>query len=321
MIVLDPAAPTALEHELLTRLVGELGAAGIEVIRVPMLPGSDPATAVATQGSELGAVAAYAAREDASDTASGSKTLRLWLADRVTGSVLAEVGRDADGSSLASSLAVQGFELLQAREAEWVWQRTAAPAPAPPSAPAPAAPAPIGSEVAAAMHAGLLLDAPSGGAALTPMIRLGFEPAFARGLGRADVGIRLSLAGFGAPTVIEAPDRRIDVVQSFAIFEAVVTLDAGGWLHPFASAGAGAYQVDVNGIGGGALVGRSEKTMSAIAAGGFGLEALPWRHWAIVLDAQGLFALEPTAVEASGTRAATFGRALLVFSLGLGVTW
>lgn len=324
MIVLEPAAPTPLEHELLTRLIGELGAAGIEVLRVPLPPGSDPAAEVATRGSELSVVAAYATREDPADPGSGVKTLRLWLADRVTGTVLAEDGQDDETSSLASSLAVQGFELLRAREAEWGWRRTSPPPPPPPPPPAPPVvppPSPVEAELTAAMHVGLLLDAPTGGSALTPMARVSYEPAFTRGLGAFDVGVRLSVAGFGTPTVVEAPDRRVDVVQSFALLDGVVTLDGGGWLHPFASGGAGAYHVDVNGVGSGPIVGRSEKTMSPIAAAGFGLEVQPWRHWVGVLEAQGLFALHPTAVEASGTRAATFGRALLVFSFGLGVTW
>src|SRR5262245_12307848 len=63
VIVLEPVAPTPLEHELLTRLTGELGAAGIEVLRLPLPAGSDPASLVATEGSELDAVAAYATRE------------------------------------------------------------------------------------------------------------------------------------------------------------------------------------------------------------------------------------------------------------------
>jgi hypothetical protein len=151
--------------------------------------------------------------------------------------------------------------------------------------------------------------------------RISYEPAVARRLGVVDLGVRLSLAGLGAPTVVEAPERRVDVVQSFGLLEGVVTLDGGGWLHPFASGGAGMYHVEVDGVGSGEIVGRSEDTMSPIGSAGVGLELQPWRHWIGLFEAQGLFALHPTAVEASGTRAATFGRALLVFSFGVGVTW
>jgi hypothetical protein len=321
VIVLEPTAPTALEHELLTRLVGELGAAGIEVLRVPLPAGSDPEAAVATRGRELSAVAAFATREDAGEPGSHVKRLRLWLADRVTGTVLAEHGQDDDASALASSLAVQGFELLQAREAEWGWRRSTPPPSPTPTSPPPALPPPaIKAELTAAMHLGLLLDAPTGGSALTPMARVGYEPAITRGLGVLDLGVRLSVAGLGAPTLVEATERRVEVVQSFALLEGVVALDEG-WLRPFASGGVGAYRVDVNGIGSGELVGRSEQTLSPIGAAGVGLEVQPWQHWIGQLEAQGLFALHPTAVDAGDTRAATFGRVLLVFSLGFGVSW
>lgn len=321
VVVLEPSTPTPLEHELLTRLTGELGAAGIEVLRVPLPAGSDPAAAVATLGADLSAVAAYAAREEPAEPGSGMKTLRLWLADRVTGAVLAEDGQADDASSLASSLAVQGFELLRAREAEWGWRRPAPPPPPPPPPLPPAPLPPVEAELAAAVHVGLLLDAPTGGSALTPMARLSYEPAITRGLGAVDAGVRLSVAGFGAPTIVESSERRVDVVQSFALLEATVTLDGGGWLHPFASGGGGAYHVGVNGVGSGEIVGRSDDTLSPIGAAGAGLEMQPWGRWIGQLELQGLFALHPTAVEASGTRAATFGRVLLVFSLGLGVTW
>ncbi|HKO91754.1 MAG TPA: hypothetical protein VJU61_11400, partial [Polyangiaceae bacterium] len=87
VVVLEPAAATPLERELLTRLTGELGAAGIEVLRVPLAADSDPAGAAATQSRALAAVA-YATRETPAEPGSDVKTLRLWLADNVTGTVL-----------------------------------------------------------------------------------------------------------------------------------------------------------------------------------------------------------------------------------------
>jgi len=131
----------------------------------------------------------------------------------------------------------------------------------------------------------------------------------------------MSLAGFGAPTVVEASGERVEVMQSFALLEATVVYDAGPWFQPFASGGAGAYHVDVSGVDNGERLGRGEDTLSPIAALGIGLEVQPGRHWIGQLEAQWLFALHPTAVDASGARAGTFGQALLVLSCGLGVTW
>jgi hypothetical protein len=325
--VLEPTTPTALERELLTRLTGELGAAGLEVIRRPLSLGSDAATAVISEGSELAPIAAFATKETprADEPAQSGSSLRLWLSDRVTGTVLVEDGKEVDGSSVASSLAVQGFELLQARVAIWRWRRTDAPTPAAP-APAPKPPPPVlpapraSDELSAAMHVGLLYDAASGGTAFTPMIRLVYTPALTRSatIG-VDLGARLSVAGFGEATVLAARGRQIDVVQSFALVESVVSLNSEGWLRPFGSAGAGAYRVDVDGVGSAGAVGRSVDTLSAIAAAGVGLAAYPLRHWILHVEAQGLFAFQPTAVQVGSTRAATLGLPLFVFSIGCGM--
>jgi hypothetical protein len=324
VLILEPAAPTSLEYELLTRLSGELGAAGLDVIRLPLAPDSDPARAVATQGSELGPVAAFATKEDAAEAGSSNagSRLRLWLSDRVTGTLLVEEGRELEGSLVASSLAVQGFELLQARVADWQWRRSAPPVPdrAPPPTVAPQAPPPPDAELTLMLYAGLLYDAPSGGAALTPMARVAYAPGRARGIADAvDLHARLSLAGFGAPTVLDASARQVDVMQSFALLEGVVTLHPGGWLRPYASAGGGAYRVEVDGVSAGVVVGRSEDTLSPLGGAGLGLVAQPFSHWVAQVEAQGLFAVRPTAIDIGATRAATLGRPLLIFSIGVGV--
>jgi hypothetical protein len=322
VLVLEPAAPTSLEYELLTRLSGELGAAGMEVIRMPLAPGSDPASAVVTQGIELGPVAAFATKEDPAQdgSANARSTLRLWLSDRVTGTLLVEDGQEREGSLVASSLAVQGFELLQARVADWQWRRSAPPLPEPPPPVAPPPPPPRDAELTVVLYAGLLYDAPSGGAALTPMARVAYAPGLARGVADAvDLHARLSVAGFGAATVLDASERQVDVVQSFALLEGVVTLDSGGWLRPYASAGAGAYRVEVSGISAGAVVGRAEDTLSPLGGAGLGLLAQPFSHWVAQVEAQGLFAISPTAIDIGATRAATLGRPLLILSIGVGV--
>lgn len=325
--MLEPMTPTALEQELLTRLTGELGAAGLDVIRLPFSRTSDAAHAVSSEGSDFAPVAAFATQEirGAGNASGPASTLRLWFCDRVTGTVLVEEGKEARGSSLASSLAVQGFELLQASRAVWRWRppTSAPPAPAEPVAAPRLPPARAVSyrrELTATLHVGLLYDAPSGETALTPLARLAYAPELTRGLvPRVDLAARLSVAGFGATTVLVAEGRQVDVIQSFALLESVVSFDSGGWLRPYGSAGAGAYQVNVNGVDGAGSVGRSERTLSPLAAAGVGLAAFLGHPWVVHVEAQGLFALQPTAVQIGLTRAATLGRPLLVFDVGFGV--
>jgi hypothetical protein len=324
VLLLEPIAPTPLERELLTRLKGELGAAGIDVIPAPLEAGRDPSLAVASDGRELDVEAAFAAKE-MKDSDPGSKaqpTLRLWLSDRVTGELFVEDGRELDGSLLASALAVQGFELLSARVDDWRWRSTA-PAPAPPPPPpAVPEPPPPPTELGVGLQVGLLYDPPSGEAALTPMARITYMPGPLHSVSATlDLGVRLSVAGFGSDLVLEAADRHVDVTQSFALLEGIVAVDSRSWLSPYAAAGFGAYRVGVEGVGGTPSLGRSENTLSALGGAGGGLSLRPLQHWLGLVEAQALFALQPTAVEVGSTRAATLGRPLLVFTLGIGAVF
>lgn len=325
VLVLTPVAPTALERELMTRLNGELGAAGFEVLSLPLI-GSDAERAVVSQGSELRPVAAFAMadRVPAGASPGAGSTLRLWLSDRVAGKLLLEEGQALDGSPAARLLAVRGVELLEARVADRRLPPQTAPPPLapPPRAARPKTAARGPSELMTTLDLGVLFDAPSGGAALSPMFRLSYtaRTSEASGGGVA-LGARLNVAALGAPTVLRALERRIDVVQRFALLDAIIVLNPDGVLRPFAALGAGVYGVHVQGVGPAPAIGRSEGTSSPVAAAGIGVAAHPLQHLVGRIEAQGLLAFPPTAVELEAIRVATFGRPLLVFSIGLGIVF
>jgi hypothetical protein len=154
------------------------------------------------------------------------------------------------------------------------------------------------------------------------MVRVTYMPGpFHEVAGAADLGVRLSVAGFGTVLVLDATDRHVDITQSFALIEGVVALDSRSRLSPFAAAGFGAYRVGVEGVGGTPSLGRSENTLSALGGVGGGLSLRPLQHWLALVEAQALFALQPTAVEIGPTRAATLGRPLLVFTVGIGAVF
>ncbi len=319
MVVLQPATPTAREGELLTRLKGELGAAGFEVRSLSLALGADPEHAVAVQGNELDPVATFAVAELEADPEAprdaGSR-LQLWLSDRIQGVTLRQFGRDrGDASQAANLLAVQGVELLQARVADWRWQPE--PQPPPRDEPAPA-PVQARAQVTATVDLGVFLEAASGGATLTPLARISYSDEL-EGLD-VELGARLSVAGLGTPTVLRAPLREVEVGQNFALLEGVLAFSPGGWLRPYASLGAGAYRVTVEGVGHQQAIGRSRATWSAAGAVGVGLSAHPFRPLVCKLEAQGLFALRPTTVQIDGADVASFGRPLLVFSFGVGAS-
>jgi hypothetical protein len=324
VLVLDPATPTPLERELSSRLKGELGAAGFDIVSLPLTAGADPERAVAIDGSELEAVAAFATASLSVDGAPPhlASNLRLWLYDRVVGVLMSRDGQGLEGSAAASLLAVQGVELLQARVTDWRWRQPARPEPVP-APPSPASP-PLRAhaELTSALNVAVLWDSASGGVAPSPLLRLSYIAGAPRdGGAHVDFGARVSVAALGAATVLGTPARHVDVTQSFALLEGVVVVDPGSWLRPFGALGAGAYRVSVEGVTNGPAVGRSEDTGSPIAGLGVGLDVRPFGPVMAVLEAQGLFALRGTAVENDTARIATFGRPLLVFSAGLGVAW
>lgn len=321
VVVLQPVTPTAREGELLTRLKGELGAAGFEVHGLSLSPGADPEHAVTVQGHELDPVATFAVAELVADSETprdaGSR-LQLWLSDRIQGVTLRQVGPDrGDVSQAANLLAVQGVELLQARVADWRWQ----PEPQPPLREAPAPGLVIQgppAQVTATVDLGVLLEAASGGAALTPLARISYSDEL-QGWD-VELGARLSVAGLGTPTVLQAWLREVEVGQDFALLEGLLAFNPGGWLRPYASLGAGAYRVSVEGVGHEQAIGRSHATWSAAGTVGAGISAHPFRPLLCKLEAQGLFALRPTTVQIDSADVTSFGRPLLVFSFGVGAS-
>jgi hypothetical protein len=324
VLVLSPAASTPLERELSSRLKGELAAAGFDTVSLPLAPGADPESAVAVDGQELEAAAAFAVGSISVEGAAPQRgaQLRLWLYDRVAKVLVSRIGPELEGSAAPSLLAVQGVELLQARVADGRWRSPTVPETPPPPPPAPASvPVRTHAEFIATLNVGLLWDTGSGGVAPSPLLRLAYVTGAPQDGVHVDFGARISVAALGAASVLGPPERHVDVVQSFALLEGVAVLDPGGWLRPFGALGAGAYHVSVEGVTEGPAVGRSEDTWSPMAGLGIGLDARPLGPLVALLEAQGLLALHGTAVDYGAARVATFGRPLLVFSAGLGVAW
>ncbi len=321
VVVLQPRAPNERERELLTRLKGELGAAGFEVFGLSVAPGGDPRQAVLVDGSELNPAAAFAIAERGAEAEPGaaSPRLQLWLSDRIKGGRIREVGDERnDVSQTAQLLAVQGIELLQARVADWRWQ----PEPGPLSRePPPPAPVESGGQFTTTVQLAGLLERSGYGPALAPLVRVSYVREVDLGLS-LDVGLgaRVSAAGLGGPLVLQASLGEVDVGQSFALLEGVVALDPNGWLWPFASLGGGAYRVTVEGIGGEQAIGRVDTTWSAAGALGAGLALSPFGHLVCEVEAQGLFALQPTTVRVDAAEVASFGSPLFVLSIGLGLS-
>jgi hypothetical protein len=137
-----------------------------------------------------------------------------------------------------------------------------------------------------------------------------------------ELGIRLSAAGFGKATVIQAPGLHIDVMQSLLLGEVIGVSSADAPVRAFASLGGGAYRVEVEGVGAEQAVGRLQDTWSGIVTAGAGISLHALSPWYLELEGQGLFAMSTTSVrmDSTSTTLATFGRPLFLFSLGIGVS-
>jgi hypothetical protein len=328
VLVLEPAEPNPREHELSTRLKGELGAAGFEVMSQSLPGDGDLRVAVVVQGSELGPVAAFAIASTANETEPGEQPafgLQLWLSDRIEGAIILQAAEDGRGGAKAVSLlAVQGVELLQARVAASKLQTAAHPPEVdmtPPAAPPSEPDRRVRFRLAAGI--GVFLEGSSGGTAPSPVLRMSSSwPLPVTEQHAVELGVRLTAAGFGKATVIQAPSLHIDVMQSLVLGEVVGASSADAPVRAFASLGGGAYRVEVEGVGAEQAVGRLQDAWSGILSAGAGISIHALSPWYLELESQGLFAMPATSVRMDSTSAtlATFGRPLFLFSLGIGVS-
>lgn len=326
VLVLEPAQPNPRERELSTRLKGELGAAGFEVMSQPLPVDGDLRVAVAVQGSELDPVAAFAIASTANETDPGEQPafgLQLWLSDRVEGAIILQAAEDGRGGAKAVSLlAVQGVELLQARVAASKLQTELRPPeldapPPPPSQPERSVRFRLGAGI------GVFLEGSSGGTAPSPVLRMSSSwPILVTEQHAIELGIRLSAAGLGKATVIQAPSLQIDVMQSLVLGEVIGATSADAPVRAFASLGGGAYRVEVEGVVAEQAVGRLQNTWSGTATAGAGVSLHALSPWYLELEGQSLFAMSTTSVRmnSASTTLATFGRPLFLFSLAIGVS-
>jgi len=323
VLVLEPAEPNPRERELSTRLKGELGAAGFEVLIQSLPTEGDLRVAVVVQGSELAPVAAFAIASSATEIEPGQEYmvgLQLWLSDRIEGAIILQAAEDGRGGPKAVSLlAVQGVELLQARVAASKLKTEIRPPQldAPPPEPEPDR----GARIRFGAGIGVFLEAGTGGTAPSPLLRLGSSWPVQFGAHQSvELGVRLSAAGFGKATVIVAPELHVDVMQSFAVAELVGASSAEAPFRGSLSLGGGAYRVEVEGVGAAEAVGRLEDTWSPVAVAGAGLSLHALSPWYVELEGQGLFAVRPTSVQIAEESVATFGRPLFLVSLAIGVS-
>jgi hypothetical protein len=294
--------PSALEQRTLTRLRGELSAAGFEVTDMPRR-GADAREAAEEEPPVSGVFATIAIVPRTPDAAD------IWVADRITGKTVIRRVQGGAGprGDVAAILAVRAVELLQASLLEAIEPpRRDEPTP-PPAMPAAVSewmskrPVP---EPSFSLDAGAgVLAGPGGvGPALLPILGFSYRAT-------TQLWLRLRAGGPAFAADLEVP------VGTIAVHQELVSLDlvyrppfASGAVRPFFLAGAGAYHLDVSGTAEAPYHGRTGGLFAAHADLGAGAAVPLGSRVSIVAGARALLVAPKLVVRAAGEQVGSVGR-------------
>jgi hypothetical protein len=300
VVLVRPAAASALVDEMLGRTRAELDAAGFDARIVEGTPGAAPRAAI--EGADARAIAAIAIVDP-----EGEATVEIWVDDRLSGkmSIRPLVTTGTDQHKAASVLAIQAVELLRASLVEIT--RTPPPEPAAALAFArrglPTAPAGRAGDEAPAQRVELSLAA-------GPSAFVGFDP----GLVAIAPTFALALtapSGLGGRARFTGPGwGEIGVAGGDVSFTPWM-LTAGGLFAP-RSSGRGLLDPPATGRSGSSLA------AAFLAGGGGGLRLTD--HVALMLEAQLLITAPRMTVVVGGDPVATAGRPWGLTTLGLQLT-
>lgn len=331
ILLLERATGSDSDHEITTRVRAELGAAGFDVVVLPVTE-EDPKQAVEAAGHELHpASVLLVERLVASDDDKGkSAGAELWLADRMLRKTVVlrlkaergESGTD-DRASItsreAARVAVQAVELVKARLAELAVTREPAPAPPPaaPAAPPPPPPQLRGTHPNLTLGVGLLKGFQKGQQALTPVLRLGVALPERWTGDILAIDVRGGFVGLGGAARVEHGPGAATVRHTAVSIDAVMRFLPKRRVQPFVSLGGGALVLDVAGDAPDPYRNSSARTVSGLVNASGGLWLQPLRGFGLVLEGQLMDAWSKTVVRIVGEDAAEVAAPLLLLSAGL----
>jgi hypothetical protein len=331
IVVLERASGSDSDREITTRVRAELGAAGFDVMVLPVTD-DDPRQAVESAGHELHPASVLLVEQLATSDEDKSKSAgtELWLADRMLRKTVvlrlkpepatsAATDRAGVTSREAARVAVQAVELVKARLAELQVTREHEPAPAPPpKAPTPPPPPELrGTHPNLTAGVGLLKGFQKGQQALTPVLRLGVAlPERWTGDVLA-IDVRGGFVGLGGASRVEHGPGAATVRHTAVSLDAVMRFLPKRRVQPFVSLGGGALVLDVAGDAPDPLRNSSARTVSGLVNVSGGLWLQPIRGFGLVLEGQLLDAWSKTVVRIVGEDAAEVAAPLLLLSAGL----
>ncbi len=329
ILLLERVSGDDRDREITTRVRAELGAAGFDVVVLPVTE-EDPKQAVESAGHDLHpASVLLVERLVASGNASAHDTgSELWLADRMLRKTVVlrlkpadseKIDRAGAGSREAARVAVQAVELVKARLAELSVTREHEPAaastqPAPPPAPAREL---RGTHPNLTAGAGWLEGFHKGQQALTPVLRLGVAlPERLTGEVLA-VDVRGSFVGLGQTARVEHGPGAATLRHTAVGLDAVVRFMPRRRVQPFVSLGGGLLALDVAGDAPDPYRNSAKRTLSGLVTASGGLWLQPLTGVGLSLESQLMDAWSKTVVRIAGEDAAEVAAPLLLVSAGL----
>jgi hypothetical protein len=315
VVLVRPAAQSAIVAEALTRIRGELVADGFDVSVVDGPAGLSPAEVLARADQPATAAATLGLFLQADASAA-----ELWVVDRLTNkTVVRSVQMDkSSGATVPEVLARRSVELLRASLLEILVDAQKRS----PKTPATRAQASRWAERALeprrssfGVEAGAQGLAGFGGigAAILPVARV--RASFAERF-----GARLTLSGLGTRPQVVAAEGTAMVSQELALAELLFDLAPHAVLKPHVSLGAGAYHVGVEGNAKWPYAGLSGDHTTFAADAGAGLALSLTSAFALALEGHALWLAEYPVIRFLDAETAETGRPLVSAALTL-VGW
>ena len=318
VLVLERADSDEAGHEVTTRVRAELGAAGYDVMVMPVTE-LDPKQAVEGTGRDLHPASVLLVQRQADGT-------ELWLADRMLHkTVVLRLKSEATDSAAeapgndAARVAVQAVELVKARLAELALTREHTDSPPPPPAPKPPPPPPEprGSRPNLTLAAGVLEGFQKSQQTLTPVLRLGVSLPEAWTGEIIAIDARSGFIGLGRTARIENGAGAATVRHTAVALDAIVRFLPHGRAQPFVGLGAGMLALDVTGVAPDPYRNTSKRTLSGLVEASGGVWLQPISGLGLALEGQLMDAWSKTVVRIADQDAAEVAAPLLLLSAGL----
>lgn len=319
VVLLEHAQDDAASREITTRVRGELGAAGFDVLVLPTQE-ADPKRAVESAGRELHPAAVLLVERLVVSDGQHTAETELWLADRMLRKtvVLRLSSDDEAAGGQASRIAVQAVELVKARLAELslTHESAAPPAPAPPS-PALAESPGRGARPNLTLGLGLLEGFQKGQESLTPVLRLGVALPEAWTGESLAIDARVGLMGLGRSARIEHGPGAAKLRHTIVGLDAVARFLPHLRVQPFVSLGVGLLVLDVVGDAPEPYRNESSRTRTGLLSTSAGLWLRPLPGFGVTLEGQLMGAWSKTLVRIASEDAGQVAAPLLLLSGGL----